>query len=168
VVDGDRAELEALVAPVAPAVLRRRASLLTTAVPAAPLPDNEVARQRLDGAVAAAARDELRIDDDTVVDLALALDLPEVRDRAIRLSAVPDAAAERLWGALARETPEPQAAVPAALLALSALATGRGALANVALDRAERAWPGHSLTGLLREALDRMVRPEEIRSWLGS
>ena len=168
VVYGDRAELEALVAPVAPAVLRRRASLLTTAVPTAKLPDIEVARQRLDGAVAAAARGELRIDDDTVVALTVALDLPEVRDRAIRLSAAPDAAAEQLWGALARETPDPQAAVPAALFALSALATGRGALANVALDRAERAWPGHPLTGLLRGAIVGMVRPEEIRSWLGS
>jgi len=169
VVYSDRAELEALVEPAAaPAALRRRASLLTTVVPAATLPDIEVARQRLDGAVAAAARGELRIDDGTVVTLAAALDLPEVRDRAIRLSAAPDAAAEQLWGALARETPDPQAVVPAALLALSALATGRGALANVALDRAERAWPGHPLTGLLRGAIARMVRPEEIRSWLGS
>ena len=80
----------------------------------------------------------------------------------------PDAAAEQLWGALARETPAPQAAVTAALLALCALAAGRGALAHVALVRAERAWPGHHLTGLLRSALAGRVRPEEIRAWLAT
>ena len=60
------------------------------------------------------------------------------------------AAAEQLWAALVRELPDPEAAEPAALLAVSALLRGDGALANVALDRAEQAWPGHRLTRLLR------------------
>ncbi|MGI5126430.1 DUF4192 domain-containing protein [Pseudonocardia sp. CA-107938] len=163
VVYGDRTELEALVAPVAPAVLRRRARLLATAVL-----DVGTARQRFDDALAAAARCELRIDDDTVVALAAALEVPEVRDQAILLSAAEDPAAEQLWGALARETPDPQAAVPAALLALAALASGRGALADVALRRAELAWPGHHLTGLVRTASASLVRPEQIRAWFAS
>jgi hypothetical protein len=76
------------------------------------------------------------------------------------------AAAEQLWAALARETPDPEAAEPAALLAVSALLRGDGALANVALDRAERAWPGHRLTRLLRVAAEGGLRPSEVRAWL--
>lgn len=183
----DRAEMEALVAPVAPGVLRRREALLERALAAAaapgapaaapgeqagpgvPVEPVEAALRRLDTAVDAAHRGELRLDDEAVVALALALGLPEVRDVALRLCVGPYAtAAEQLWGALARGTPEPEAAVPAALLAISALARGCGALANIALDRAERAWPGHHLTGLLSTAVAGGIRPEEVRAWLAT
>lgn len=204
---GDRAELEALVAPAGRAVLRRREALLVRAAeavgaevgavlgtaagavlgtaagadaaevgaeagaePAVVGAEGAVTGAALavvDRAVASAACGRLDLDDAAVVGLALALGTPAVRDHAMRLCAGPRAAAaEQLWAALARETPDPEAAVPAALLALSALLGGRGALANVALDRAERAWPGHRLTGLLRDAADAGVRPEEVRAWL--
>ncbi|MGD9531430.1 DUF4192 domain-containing protein [Pseudonocardia sp.] len=194
VVYGERAELEALVTPVARPVLRRREKLLERAFaevcgqagpdgaaegPAefpgslaadsaqAAIAQVEAGMRTLDVAVAAAAQGELQLDDDAVVGLALALGLPEVRDEAMRLCTGPQAAAaEQLWAALARETPDPEAAVPAALLALSALARGRGALANIALDRAERAWPAHHLTGLIRQTAAAGIRPEEIRAWL--
>ena len=52
------------------------------------------------------------------------------------------------------------------VLAVSALLGGRGALANIALDRAQRAWPGHQLSALLREAADAGVHPDEVRAWL--
>ncbi|MGE3289316.1 MAG: DUF4192 domain-containing protein [Pseudonocardia sp.] len=191
VVYGERAEMEALVTAVARPVLRRREKLLERAFAQACTragaggtgegsPDDpdrpgarettdeiEAALRTLDGAVAAAARGDLQLDDEAVVALALALGTPEVRDAAMRLCVGSQAAAaEQLWAALARETPDPEAAVPAALLALAALARGRGALANIALERAERAWPAHHLTALLRQTAAAGIRPEEIREWL--
>jgi hypothetical protein len=175
---GDRSELEALVAPGEPADLRRREVLLerafapvgtaaTDGAAARADPAAAAALERLDDAVAATVRGDLRLTDDRIVALALDLRLPEVRDAAMRLCAGPDgAAAEQLWARLTRETPEPEAAVPAALLALCALLDGRGALANVALARAEQAWPTHLLTRLLRGAAAAGVHPEQVRAWL--
>ena len=86
-----------------------------------------------------------------MVELACALGDPDVRDAALlRNLGGAAAAAEQLWTALVRETPDPEAAEPAVLLAVSALLRGDGALANVALERAELAWPGHRLARLLR------------------
>ena len=76
--------------------------------------------------------------------------------------------AEHLWAALARETPDPEAAEPAALLAACALLRGDGALAGIALDRAEQAWPGHRLTGLLRAAWEAGMPPERVRECLSA
>jgi hypothetical protein len=72
-------------------------------------------------------------------------------------------AAERLWLALVRATPAPERAEPAALLALTAYLRGDGALAGVALDAAQQACPHHSLSGLLRAALDGGLPPELLR-----
>ncbi|HWR46990.1 MAG TPA: DUF4192 family protein, partial [Pseudonocardiaceae bacterium] len=63
-----------------------------------------------------------------------------------------------------RATPAPERAEPAALLALSAYVRGDGALAGVALDAALHACPQHSLSGLLRAALDAGLPPELLRS----
>jgi Domain of unknown function (DUF4192) len=121
----------------------------------------------VDAAIADAEAGRLQLDDQQVVALAIALSAPAVRDAALLRCLGPwPTAAEQLWAALARETPDPEAAEPAALLAVSALLRGDGALANVALDRAERAWPGHRLTGLLRLAAEGGLRPSEIRAWL--
>lgn len=177
VVYDDREDLERLVAPTSHAVLRRREALLERSLDAAsagaataqaPSADDVAAAlARVDRAVAQAADGQLALDDTAIVALARALTLPEVRDAALCHCAGPRAAAaEQLWAALARETPDPEAAVPAAMLAVCALLHGRGALANIALDRAERAWPGHRLTMLLRDAADAGVRPEEVRTWL--
>ena len=92
---------------------------------------------------------------------------PLVRDAAVAAcTGSRPAAAEALWAALARGTPDPEAAEPAALLALSALLRGDGALANVALRRAEPAWPGHQLTGMLRGLAAAGIRPGELRACL--
>jgi hypothetical protein len=105
--------------------------------------------------------------DGRVVALAAALTHHPVRDTALRWCIGPSAgAAEQLWTALVRESPDPEAAEPAALLAVSALLRGDGALANVALDRAERAWPGHRLSALLRVAAQAGMRPERLRASL--
>ncbi len=118
----------------------------------------------VDAAVAAAADGALVLDDRTVLDLAWALSDIRVRDAALLRNLGPAAAAaEQLWAALARELPDPEAAEAAALLAVAALLRGDGALANVSLDRAQRAWPGHRLTRLLRWAAEAGVRPDQLR-----
>jgi len=172
VVYADREELERLVAPTGAAALRRREWMLVRSLRVSD-PDRgsavDVAASSalVDKAIEHAAQGRLELDDELVVGLAQALALPTVRDTALLGCVGPDAAAaEQLWAALARETPDPEAAAPAALLAVSALLRGKGALANIALDRAERAWPGHRLTALLRAAVDAGVRPDQLREWL--
>ena len=54
----------------------------------------------------------------------------------------------RLWLELARRLPPPTAPRPAVLLAVCAYMRGDGALANVALEQARSALPGHELAGL--------------------
>lgn len=118
----------------------------------------------VENALADAAAGRLCLDDARVVALALALSDLEVRDAALARSADADAdGAEHLWAALVRETPDPEAAEPAALLAACALLRGDGALAGIALDRAEQAWPGHRLTGLLRAVWAAGMPPERVR-----
>jgi uncharacterized protein DUF4192 len=107
------------------------------------------------------------LDDERVVALTRALRIPPVRDVAIAmcLGSRP-AAAEALWAALTRGTPDPEAAEPAALLALMGLLRGDGALANIALERAEDAWPGHRLAAMLRSLAVVGIRPSELRACL--
>lgn len=173
VLHGSRAEVEQLIAPTDPAALLRREELLRRVVDEAGSV-LDVAAQRpaatlrtVDRAIAAAAAGRLRLDDDQVVELACALAVPAVRDAAMRRCVGGTAsAAEQLWTVLVRETPDPEAAEPAALLAVSALLRGDGALANIALDRAERAWPGHRLTTILRSVAVAGMRPAEFRHLL--
>jgi hypothetical protein len=121
----------------------------------------------LESALAAAGAGRLDLDDATVLALAMALHCPEVRDHALLSCVGPRAhAAEQLWAALTRATPDPEAAEPAALLAVSALARGDGALANVAIGRALGAWPGHRFATTLAAALASGFGPEQVRHWL--
>lgn len=107
------------------------------------------------------------LDDERVVALTQALRIPPVRDMAVAMcTGSRPAAAEELWAALTRGTPDPEAAEPAALLALMGLLRGDGALANVALQRAEAAWPGHRLTAMLRSLATIGIRPSELRACL--
>ena len=172
VVHGEREALERLVAPVAGNVLRRRERLLTRAVDAAargepPAAERGTAEAVVADALADTAAGCLRLDDGRVLALALALSDPLVRDAALVRCAEPGTeSAEQLWAALARETPDPEAAEPAALLAACALLRGDGALAGIALDRADQAWPGHRLTGLLRAAWRGGMTPSQVRECL--
>jgi hypothetical protein len=107
------------------------------------------------------------LDDARAVAVVRALQIPVVRDAAVAAcTGTRPAAAEALWAALARGTPDPEAAEPAALLALAGLLHGDGALANVALQRAEAAWPGHHLTATLRGLAAAGIRPSELRACL--
>jgi hypothetical protein len=173
VVRADRAELCALVAPADAARIRRREEALIRATDADPVDGGPIVVEAsagidvLDAAIADAAAGRLDLPDARVLALATALGIDEVRAEALRRCAGPHAAAaEQLWAALSRETPDPEAAEPATLLAMSALLRGDGALANVALDRAERAWPGHAFAALVRRAAMAGLRPSAIREIL--
>jgi hypothetical protein len=177
VIRGSRADLAREVSPADPDRLQRRDELLDRELAAVAragdgdLVGEEVAGHRtvLEAAVEAAARGRLDLDDATVLALAAALRVREVHELALALCTGPRAAAaEQLWAALARETPDPEAAEPAALLALSALARGDGALANVALDRARQAWPGHRFSDVLGAAVAERVAPAQLGHWLAA
>ncbi|MEU7629267.1 DUF4192 domain-containing protein [Nocardia sp. NPDC049220] len=92
-----------------------------------------------------------------------------LRDRAVRDTmfavAVGDhaAAAEALWGALARALSGADRAEAAALLGYSAYVHGDGPLAGVALDAALDADPDHPMAVLLDTALRMGMRPERLR-----
>jgi hypothetical protein len=173
VVRADRAALERLVAPTDPVALLRREERLVATTGVRP-DDAPAALARLVRALEESAAGEFRATDDAVVALAVALTHPRVRDRVLlrcaeahaEAGAAATAPAEGLFALLCRELPDPEAAEAAALLAACALLRGDGALANVALARAERSWPGHRLTGLLREAAERAVHPRELRASL--
>jgi hypothetical protein len=185
VVLDDRSDLERLVAPADEGRIRRREAMLTAeidaAVDAGSGPGSEdgvtegiAALERVLDAVAAskargivAGEGGLVLADEQVLAVAWTLGTPAVRDVAIAAcTGSRPAVAEALWALLAREMPDPEAAEPAALLALSALLRGDGALANVALDRAERAWPGHGFTAMLRDLARAGTRPSELRACL--
>ncbi len=183
VVHDDREALLELVEPTDLAGIERRERLIAAAIDRCAAtggaPDPAVGWAAVARALADTVAGSLVLDDERVAALAVALGAPEVVDAAIVWMAVlarddPEraeveqerAANEQLWAALCREAPEPEAAVPASLLAVSALLRGDGALANVALDRAQEAWPGHVLSNRLRAITAWGPRPEEFRDGL--
>ncbi|SFQ33071.1 protein of unknown function [Amycolatopsis arida] len=117
-------------------------------------------------ALARARGGDIDLTDDQVVRLALALSDERVRDACLRTALPPggsDAvAAERLWLRLVRETPAPERAAPACLLAFSAYLRGEGTLAVVALDVALEADPGHTLADLLRRSIGLGIPREKL------
>jgi len=170
VVHGSRDAVQRLLDPVDPAAVRRRERILLDADGTldAPARGPQELLAVVDAAIADTAAGALVLDDDRVVELARALSSTPVRDGALlRCLGPAAAAAEQLWTALVREVPDPEAAEPAVLLAACALLRGDGALANMALERAERAWPGHRLTGLLRVVAESAVPPQRVRELLG-
>ena len=68
-----------------------------------------------------------------------------------------------LLGDLVRATPDPVCPPACTVLAWVAHAFGNGALANVAVDRALRHDPDYTMARLVREGLDRQVRPSAVR-----
>ena len=161
-----REEMAAMLSGEDTAALQRRSELLGNADAEHPLSPQLVGQRlaRLTELYRAAAAGNLELSDSTVADVASALCDHRVRDACLPWCTGPGAAAaESLWLALVRATPVPERAEPAALLALSAYLRGDGALAGVALDAALQACPQHSLSGLLRAALDGGISPALVR-----
>lgn len=170
----DRAELEALVAPGEPEALERRSAHLDAYYDSvARAEDPDPMFFAVDGIalllewVLRAEAGRLPTEDDDLVALAVALADPLVRDAALGFALGERAdAAQRLWQALVTALPAPEAAEPAVLLAFSALVRGHGAMAGIALQRAQQAWPGHRLSRLCQVALDSGLDPERARTWI--
>ncbi len=161
-----RAEMAAHLAPDREDLVAHRAQLLAEraadAVELEPAEKWALVRAALDS-VPDGALPEL--DDDEVVDVAAALCDPLVRDNCLPLVLAAEAdAAERLWTVLVRAVPAPERAEPASLLAVHAYLRGEGVLANLALDVALDADPGHHLASLLRESIDRGMPPDRFRA----
>jgi hypothetical protein len=100
----------------------------------------------------------------TVARLAHALTDPQVRDTLYALAVGDGAApAEELWALLARTLPTPWRVEALVLLAFSAYVRGDGPLAGVSLEAALRCEPDHRMAGMLDQALQSGIRPEQIR-----
>ena len=128
--------------------------------------DPDASRRGVHAVIAAARRLAAGIepDDDVLADIGGVLTDVLARDTLFAL-AVGDLAAEAesLWALLARALPEPSRVEALALLAFSAYARGDGPLAGVALQEAVRCDPAHRMAGMLDEALQSGMRPEQIR-----
>ena len=96
--------------------------------------------------------------------LALALSTLQVRDDAwARMDPAHCEAHLRLWADLTRHAQPGYVAAPASLLAFTAWQAGNGALANVALDRAQADTPDYSMAQLLRDTIDAGAPPSLAR-----
>jgi len=100
----------------------------------------------------------------TIAALACALTDLQVRDTLYALAIGEGAdAAEALWGLLSRTLPAPWRVEALVQLAFSAYARGDGPLAGVSLEEALRCQPTHRMAGMLDQALQSGMRPEQIR-----
>jgi hypothetical protein len=124
------------------------------------------ARAAIDEARAAAAHvaDGGALSDEVAARVGRALRDVRVRDTLFALAVGEEAdRAEALWVTLARILPTPWRTEALVLLAFSAYARGDGPLAGVSLDAALRVDPVHRMAGMLDQALQSGLRPEQIR-----
>jgi hypothetical protein len=104
------------------------------------------------------------LSDEDLARLAYGLTDPQVRDTLYALAVGADAtAAESLWVVLSRALPEPWRVEALVQLAFAAYARGDGTLAGVALEAALQCDPHHRMAGMLDQALQAGMRPEQIR-----
>lgn len=140
-------------------LLRRRSKRISAALRHKP---SEASSLKLvNDALAKACNETLTLDDDHIVDLAVALTHTVVRDHCLTPKVTRRGArVEQLWTDLTRTLPTPYRAEPAFLLAVTAYLRGDGALAGVALDVAREADPDHQAAHLMRHAMDMGLRPD--------
>lgn len=160
-----RAAMAAIAALDPPEALERRSALLDELMTSSGEFDPGTELHRVRDAIDAVGERKGPLPDTEIVALARALAVPDVRDASMGFAALPQSRlAERLWLELTRTCPAPERAEPACLLAFYAYQRGDGGLASIALDAAETACPGHSLTKLLRAAASAAFPPEEMRA----
>ncbi|MBO0839295.1 MAG: DUF4192 domain-containing protein [Sciscionella sp.] len=148
----------------------KRAELITMIAEDAELPNTPgaivAAREKLavvEKTITAMRTESLKLDNDLVVRLAVALREHRVRDACMDLDVEMTPAAEQLWLALTRMVPEPERAEPACLFAIACYLRGDGAMASIAIECARTADPGHELAAMLGEVLYRAVSPARLR-----
>lgn len=123
-------------------------------------------RRDVENAMAVAARvsDGELLSDGDLAEVGCALTDVQVRDTLYALAVGEDAdAAESLWALLARLLPLPWRIEALVLLAFSAYVRGDGPLAGLSLDAALRDDPQHRMAGMLDQALQSGLRPNDIR-----
>jgi hypothetical protein len=158
-----REDIVATLAPVAEEHLARRARLLD-ATDQWPTDDATAQVRLVEEAIQRASEGMLPESDSDIVRLIVALSDHEVRDASIwQPDPVRAAGAELLWTMLVRNTPAPERAEPASLLAFSAYQRGAGPLTAIALENADAADPQHRLAGLLHGLLSLAIRPVRVR-----
>jgi len=165
-----REDLAATITPAdEPALARRRSMIEQATRPGdrdSGLPRAR-GRQLVADLISRSPEELVPLTDNEIVDLAVALSDPAIRDACLG-SAFGDQAdaAQWVWGELTRGSPAPYRAEPACLLAFAAYVRGDGALAGMALDRAVEARSGHRLALLLRCAIDTGLPPDDVRAML--
>ncbi|GAA2679036.1 MULTISPECIES: DUF4192 domain-containing protein [Actinosynnema] len=159
-----RAELVATLEPAPQEVLHRCEMLLFGFAAAGRPAASDAYRLVADHVTRAGLRTEA-LTDTEVAQLVYVLGDLEVHSACLGFAVTDQAAAaERLWTELTRQSPVPERAQPAVLLAVSAYLRGDGVLSSVALDHAQAAAPDHRLARLIRQALDTGLPPERLRS----
>ena len=103
------------------------------------------------------------LSDDEAAMLLVLLHNLTVRDHAMLRTVATDMG---LWTDLTRRASDDLVASAATLLACAAWLGGDGALANIALDRADQADPGYTMAHLLRHALHAAIHPTLFHDWL--
>lgn len=145
------------------APLPSRVAAVTQAISTATPPAGE-ARWAAEGVWAAervrAVLDGSRLLDEDAARLLVGLTRVTVRDAVWRLIDRDSAAGHvEVWTELLRGCPQEYAAPPAALLAIAAYRSGRGALAWCAVDRCRAADPDYPLAQYVALALERALPP---------
>lgn len=154
-------EMRATLEPQEVRPLGIRAERIRTALSQGPC--EERARKIVADVLADAREGPVKLDEDRIVDLAVALTHYRVRDWCLDDEVTQlGHTVEQLWADLTREMPAPYRAQPAALLAVMAIVRGDGGLAGVALEVAFDSDPDHSLALLLRYAMDVGLPPDAI------
>jgi len=128
--------------------------------------EQRAAAQRWEAALLLARAGKLTLAASELADLAVGLLDIRMRDAVLVRAADDSEALLSLLLTIARATVPPDDAPVCTLLAVTAWVRGDGALANIALDRAQATDPAYSLATLIRIGLDRAVPPREVSRWL--
>ncbi|MFD1046123.1 DUF4192 domain-containing protein [Kibdelosporangium lantanae] len=156
-----RAELRACFEPADPGAVARRTDRIAEALHHQP--GEAYAMRIVDDVFADLEESVVVLDEDRVVDLAVALTHTRARDFCLaseRLAIGPKL--EEMWTTMIRETPTPYRAEPACMLAVTSFVHGNGVVAGIALEIAKESNPHHAIADMLRLAMDSGLAPKDL------